>query len=69
MTFYRFAQTSKTGRNSRIDSLFNVLGISRERIYNGDVMKIKQVVDWASVDEKLNKLREESIVFLWDALM
>ena len=36
MTFYRFANTSKTGRNSRIDSLFNVLGINKKHIYNGE---------------------------------
>jgi hypothetical protein len=73
MTFYRFAQGSATGRNSRIDSLFNVLGVNRERIYgsqeNGkDVFKIEQQVDWSVVDEKLTKLREDSVDFLDKAL-
>lgn len=73
MTFYRFAQGSATGRNSRIDSLFNVLGVNRERIYgsieNGrDIFKIEQLIDWAVVDEKLAKLRSESIDFLNNAL-
>lgn len=73
MTFYRFAQGSATGRNSRIDSLFNVLGVNRERIFgsqeNGkDVFKIEQLVDWSVVDKKLTKLREESIEFLDNAL-
>lgn len=73
MTFYRFAQGSATGRNSRIDSLFNVLGVNRERIFgskeNGkDVFKIERPVDWTVVDEKLTKLREESISFLNNAL-
>lgn len=36
MTFYRFAQNSSTGRNSRIDSLFDVLGINKKHIYNVD---------------------------------
>ena len=68
MTFYRFAQGSSTGRNSRIDSLFNVLGISRERLYQGDVSKIDNFVDWNSIDSKLEKLRQDSIAFLEESL-
>lgn len=68
MTFYRFAQGSVTGRNSRIDSLFNVLGISRDRIYSEDITKIDETVDWEEVDRRLNCLREDSIAFLRDAL-
>ena len=68
MTFYRFAQGSSTGRNSRIDSLFNVLGISRDRLYQGDVSKIDSSVDWNSIDNKLEKLRHDSIAFLKESL-
>ena len=68
MTFYRFAQGASTGRNSRIDSLFNVLGINRERLYQGNIMKIESPVDWASVDEKLDELRKKSIIFLKESL-
>ncbi|WP_407457101.1 polysaccharide pyruvyl transferase family protein [Fibrobacter sp.] len=68
MTFYRFAQESSTGRNSRIDSLFNVLGVSRERLYQGDVSKIDNAIDWNSIDNKLKKLRQESIAFLKESL-
>ena len=68
MTFYRFAQGSATGRNSRIDSLFNVLGVNKEHIYNGDVMKVEAPLDWESIDEKLRKLREESVNFLAQSL-
>lgn len=68
MTFYRFAQSSTIGRNSRIDSLFNVLGINRERIYQGDISKIDSTVDWSEVDEKLKTLRENSIRFLQESL-
>lgn len=68
MTFYRFAQGSATGRNSRIDSLFNVLGVNKEHIYNGDVMKVEVPLDWESIDEKLRKLREESVNFLAQSL-
>ena len=68
MTFYRFAQGSATGRNSRIDSLFNVLGVNKEHIYTGDVMKVDVPLDWESIDEKLRKLREESVEFLAQSL-
>lgn len=68
MTFYRFAVGSRTGRNSRIDSLFNTMGISRNHIYNGDVFKIDEPVDWNSVDKKLEKFRQESLMFLKSAL-
>lgn len=70
MTFYRFASTSKTGRNSRIDSLFNVLGIDKEHLYkNGDAFShIKESINWQEVDKKLSLLRKESIDFLNNAL-
>lgn len=68
MTFYRFAQGSATGRNSRIDSLFNVLGVNKEHIYAGDVMKVKAQLDWDSIDANLKKLREKSVEFLTRAL-
>ncbi|RHJ66882.1 polysaccharide pyruvyl transferase family protein [Phocaeicola plebeius] len=70
MTFYRFASSSKTGRNSRIDSLFNVLGINKEHIFNdGDIVsKINSRIDWDLVDNNLSTLRANSIQFLNDAL-
>lgn len=68
MTFYRFAQGSATGRNSRIDSLFNVLGVNKEHIYSGDVMKVKAPLDWESIDGNLGKLREKSVEFLKKSL-
>lgn len=70
MTFYRFANTSKTGRNSRIDSLFNVLGINKKHIYNEeDIQKnINEPINWQEVDRNLSQLRNESIEFLNKAL-
>lgn len=73
MTFYRFAQGSAIGRNSRIDSLFNVLGINRDRIYDsqengGDVFQIENAIDWNVVESKLVALREFSVDFLDSAL-
>lgn len=69
MTFYRFAQGSATGRNSRIDSLFNVQGLIKEHIYNGDVMKVEAPLDWTVIDANLKKLREESVEFLEKAML
>lgn len=69
MTFYRFAEGTKGGRNSRIDSLFNILGIPKEHIYQGDVMKVDSVIDWKSVNEKLCNFRNESIEYLKEALL
>ena len=73
MTFYRSSNNDKLARNSRIDSLFNVLGINKEHIFDsvqngGDISKIDNVVDWDLVDCNLDKLRIESIEFLKSAL-
>ncbi len=69
MTFYRFANANKTSRNSRIDSLFGVLGINRERIYEGDICNvIDRDIDYDAVDLKLSVLRNDSLDFLSKAL-
>ena len=68
MTFYRFKASVQTGRNSRIDSLFNVLGVNREHIYNGDIDRIDLPIDWNVVDKRLEALRTESVNFLTNAL-
>ena len=71
MTFYRFANTSKTGRNSRIDSLFNILGVNKKHIYNNSdniLSLINEPINWQEVDSKLLVLRNESIDFLNNAL-
>lgn len=68
MTFYRFAIGAKGGRNSRIDSLFNILGVSKEHIFQNDVKKIDYPVDWNIVDDKLCNFRNESIEYLREAL-
>ena len=67
MTFYRFAEGCKTGRNSRINSLFALFGL-QERLYKGDINRITDPVDFHSVDEMLSKLRKGSIAFLEECL-
>ena len=68
MTFYRFAQNKSTGRNSRIDSLFNILGIDRKHIYQGKIDDINAEIKWNDVDERLKELRNNSISFLRESL-
>ena len=68
MTFYRFAIGAKWGRNSRIDSLFNVLSIPREHIYQGDVMKVNNPIEWNVVEDKLQAFRKKSVEFLRNSL-
>mgnify|MGYP006914197335 FL=1 len=69
MTFYRFTVGAKGGRNSRIDSLFDVLSVPREHIYQGDISKIDFSIDWEIVDAKLVALRGESINYIVDSLV
>ncbi len=67
MTFYRFAETSKTGRNSRIDSLFNLLGL-QNRIYTGNIFTIDNHIDYINVEIQLEHLRKNSLDFLKNSL-
>lgn len=68
MTFYRFAETSKIGRNSRIDSLFNLLGL-QNRLYAGNILSINDYIDYMNVEKKLACLRKDSLDFLKNSLM
>lgn len=68
MTFYRFASNNKTGRNSRIDSLFNTLQINKNHIYNGNIDLINTPINWSVVDKNLTALRSQSLDFLRNAL-
>lgn len=66
MTFNRF-NAGANSRNSRIDSLCTLLGLS-ERRYNGDVMNVEKDINYNAVEEKLEKLRADSIRYLETAL-
>ena len=52
---------------SRIDSLCTLLGLS-ERRYSGDVMNVEKDINYNAVEEKLEKLRADSIKYLETAL-
>lgn len=66
MTFNRF-NAGANSRNSRIDSLCTLLGLS-ERRYSGDVMNVEKDINYNAVEEKLEKLRADSIKYLETAL-
>lgn len=67
MTFYRFAEGSKTGRNSRISSLFHLLGLN-DRLYTGNIDAIKNKIDYTDIDIRLEKIRRDSLAFLENSL-
>jgi hypothetical protein len=68
MTFYRTSHQVRSNRNSRIDSLFESLGINKSHIFKDDILKIKEPIDWRMVDNNLEKLRLDSLKFLKTAL-
>ena len=67
MTFYRFKSSSKGSRNSRIDSLLGTFGL-QDRLYQGDIMKVMDDVDYDKIHDVLKDYREKSIDFLKEAL-
>jgi hypothetical protein len=68
MTFYRTSHQVRSNRNSRIDSLFEILGINKSHIFKDDILKIKEPIDWNRVDNNLEELRSDSLKFLKTAL-
>ena len=68
ITFYR-TSFSKNARNSRIDSLFEMLGTNKKHIFDyGGIGGIDAPIDWDCVDRKLAKFREDSLLFLSSSL-
>lgn len=64
VTFYRKPSSEKGNTNSRIDSLFNLFGLS-DRLFNGDIFaQIQKNIDYDFVDEKVSKMRQDSLKFL-----
>ncbi len=68
VTFNRFMDNSKDSRNSRIDSLCSLLGLS-ERRYKTDIYEtVNRDIDYKIVDQRVSKLRTDSKKYLCDAL-
>lgn len=66
MTFNRFNDGSNS-RNSRIDSLCNLLEL-HERRFNGNILEIDKDIDYITVEEKLRNLRKASLNYLRESL-
>lgn len=68
LIFKRYADTSKTSKNSRIDSICEILGVT-DRIFDGkNVEKMKEEMDYDAVEYRIKKLRRESKEYLDRAL-
>lgn len=67
LTFYRSSLTSNA-TSSRIDSLYEVLGLNKSHIFSGDIHAINTPVDWERVEQKLANLRAESERYIYKAL-
>lgn len=68
VTFYRFDSSSKNSRNSRIDSLFSLFGLSG-RLYNGNLHEqADSEINYHNVNMKVERLRQDSLDFLKQAL-
>ena len=58
--FNRYSDNSSSSKNTRIDNLCNRLGIS-DRRFSGSIIKdANGEMDFASIDKKLERLRQES---------
>ena len=66
ISFNRYAGGANS-RNSRLDTLFQNIGISRR--YSSNLSnEIDAPIDWGTVDEKLDELRQKSSSFIIEAL-
>jgi len=69
-TFRRYARKTRSSTNSRLDTLFNLVGISG-RIMNGDenIEKcLSMKIDFDAAHKKLENVRSDSYVYLVNAL-
>ncbi|MCD7882641.1 MAG: polysaccharide pyruvyl transferase family protein [Lachnospiraceae bacterium] len=69
-TFRRYARKTKSSTNSRLDTLFNLVGISG-RIMNGDEnieMCLSLTIDFNAVHKRLESVRTDSYGYLVKAL-
>ena len=67
LTFNRFSAEEKNSRNSRIDTLCTLLGLSNRR-FTGDVMAVQNEIEYDLVEDRLSELRDSSARFLASAL-
>lgn len=69
LTFDRYSDSIRKSKNTRIDSLFNQLGIEDRHYKNtGSLSTIKNSINYELIDLKLQKLRKKTNDFLCEAL-
>lgn len=70
ITFNRFDDSKKVSTNSRISSLLGLLGLEERSCNSIETAQniIDNEIDYSKVDEKLEKLRKESIKYLENAI-
>ncbi|MEL7588492.1 MAG: polysaccharide pyruvyl transferase family protein, partial [Prolixibacteraceae bacterium] len=67
ITFYRYNNDSLQSRNTRIDSILSITGMTH-RVFNGNIFEITNSIDYDAVNEKLELLRDSSNKFLKNSL-
>lgn len=69
-TFRRFARNTRQSTNSRLDTLFNMAGISGRILAGSEDIKeyINLSIDYKEVHSRLQRVREESLKYLIEAL-
>lgn len=68
LTFDRKSRDDKNNRNSRIESLFSMLGLENRRYSDGNILKVLEEIDYQAVDDRLSVERLRSKSFLEEAL-
>lgn len=69
-TFRRFKQNNKISTNSRLDSLFNLLGLEDRLLTANESIEecVNREIDYKNVHKKLSVFRDKSKLFLREAL-
>lgn len=68
MIFKRYADASKTSKNSRIYSICENLGVTHRMFDGSNLETITEEIDYESVDSRIEKMRSESKAYLDKAL-
>ena len=64
LTFNRYSDQAKDSKNSRIDSLCQVLGLSERRYKNNLANEILKPIDYGVVDGKASEFRKKSLSYI-----
>lgn len=69
-TFRRFIKDTKISTNSRLDTLYASLGINKKILLGTENVEdaLEQRIDYLKVQENMERIREESLIFLKNAL-